>query len=72
MGVKRGTAKVERPKADPQNAKHVGAPMPGKVSSVSVSLGQTIQKGTRLQLESMGMTHDALGKLQSMIPAEVA
>jgi pyruvate carboxylase len=53
---KRGTAKVERPKADPQNAKHVGAPMPGKVSSVSVSLGQTIQKGTRLlAIEAMKM-----------------
>jgi hypothetical protein len=31
-----------------------------------------VQKGTRLQLESMGMTHQALGKLQSMIPSEVA
>jgi aminoglycoside phosphotransferase (APT) family kinase protein len=31
-----------------------------------------LQKGTRLQLESMGMTHDALGRLQSKIPAEVA
>jgi pyruvate carboxylase len=53
---KRGTVKVERPKADPQNPKHVGAPMPGKVSSVSVSLGQSIQKGTRLlAIEAMKM-----------------
>ena len=53
---KRGAVKVERPKADPQNPRHVGAPMPGKVSSVSVSLGQPIQKGTRLlAIEAMKM-----------------
>jgi pyruvate carboxylase len=53
---KHGTVKVERPKADPHNPKHVGAPMPGKVSAISVSLGQTIQKGTRLlAIEAMKM-----------------
>jgi pyruvate carboxylase len=53
---KRGTVKVERPKADPQNPKHVGAPMPGKVSAISVSPGQTVQKGTRLlAIEAMKM-----------------
>ncbi len=53
---KHGPVKVERPKADPQNNRHVGAPMPGKVSSVSVSLGQAVQKGTRLlAIEAMKM-----------------
>jgi pyruvate carboxylase len=53
---KRGTVKVERPKADPQNPKHVGAPMPGKVSALSVSLGQTVQKGAKiLSIEAMKM-----------------
>jgi pyruvate carboxylase len=53
---KHGTVKVERPKADPQNPRHVGAPMPGKVSAVSVSLGQAVQKGTRLlTIEAMKM-----------------
>jgi pyruvate carboxylase len=53
---KRGTVKVERAKADPQNNKHVGAPMPGKISAVSVSLGQMVQKGTKLlAIEAMKM-----------------
>ncbi len=53
---KRGVAKVERPKADPQNPRHVGAPMPGKVAAVSVSLGQAIEKGTKLlSIEAMKM-----------------
>ncbi len=53
---KRGVVKVERPKADAQNPKHVGAPMPGKVSAVSVSLGQNVTKGTRLlAIEAMKM-----------------
>jgi pyruvate carboxylase len=53
---KRGPVKVERPKADPQNNKHVGAPMPGKISAVTVSLGQAIQKGHKLlAIEAMKM-----------------
>jgi pyruvate carboxylase len=53
---KRGVAKVERPKADAQNAKHLGAPMPGKVSALNVSLGQAVTKGTRLlAIEAMKM-----------------
>ncbi|HVT79635.1 MAG TPA: pyruvate carboxylase, partial [Phycisphaerae bacterium] len=53
---KRGTVKVERPKADPQNPKHLGAPMPGKVSALNVSLGQPVTKGTRLlAIEAMKM-----------------
>ncbi len=53
---KRGVVKTERPKADPQNPRHVGAPMPGKVTSVAVSLGQAIAKGAKLlTIEAMKM-----------------
>jgi pyruvate carboxylase len=53
---KRGVVKADRPKADPQNPAHVGAPMPGKVTSISVSLGQTIAKGAKLlTIEAMKM-----------------
>jgi pyruvate carboxylase len=53
---KRGVVKADRPKADPQNPSHVGAPMPGKVTSISVSLGQTIAKGAKLlTIEAMKM-----------------
>ncbi|HVX85591.1 MAG TPA: pyruvate carboxylase [Phycisphaerae bacterium] len=53
---KRGVTKAERPKADPQNPRHVGAPMPGKVTSIAVSLGQTIAKGAKLlTIEAMKM-----------------
>jgi pyruvate carboxylase len=53
---KLGPSKAQRPKADPQNNRHVGAPMPGKVSAVSVSLGQPITKGAKLlAIEAMKM-----------------
>ncbi|HTW94737.1 MAG TPA: biotin/lipoyl-containing protein, partial [Tepidisphaeraceae bacterium] len=44
------------PKADADNPHHIGAPMPGKVSSVAVSRGQTIKQGDRLlSIEAMKM-----------------
>jgi pyruvate carboxylase len=53
---KRAITKVERPKADAMNPAHVGAPMPGKITAVNVSLGQPIQKGTKLlSIEAMKM-----------------
>ncbi len=53
---KRGVVKADRPKANAQNPAHVGAPMPGKVTSISVSLGQTITKGAKLlTIEAMKM-----------------
>ena len=43
-------------KADPDNAAHVGAPMPGKVSMVTVTKGQTVKAGDRLlSIEAMKM-----------------
>lgn len=51
-----GGAKVDRPKADANNPSHVGSPMPGKISTISISLGQTVTKGARLcSIEAMKM-----------------
>jgi pyruvate carboxylase len=44
------------PKADPQDPKHIAAPMPGRVVSVSVQVGQSVQKGDPLlSIEAMKM-----------------
>ncbi len=44
------------PKADGDNPKHVGAPMPGKVSTVAVKKGQPVKAGERLlSIEAMKM-----------------
>jgi pyruvate carboxylase len=52
----RGSTIVARPKADPDNAGHVAAPMPGKVSVVGVSNGQMVKKGDKiLSIEAMKM-----------------
>ncbi|HEY5622465.1 MAG TPA: pyruvate carboxylase, partial [Gammaproteobacteria bacterium] len=50
-----GTVKAH-PKADPANPNHIAAPMPGKVVSVNVTAGQTLEKGdTLLCIEAMKM-----------------
>ncbi len=47
---------VRNPKADPDNAHHIGAPMPGKVSSVAVKKGQSVKTNDRmLSIEAMKM-----------------
>ena len=44
------------PKADPDDASHVAAPMPGKVSAVAVRGGQAVKAGERLvSIEAMKM-----------------
>lgn len=44
------------PKADPNNIGHVGAPIPGAVTSIAVELNQHVQKGDRLLvMEAMKM-----------------
>jgi pyruvate carboxylase len=51
-----GKARSQFSKADRDNISHVGAPMPGKISAVSVSLGQTIVRGDKLfSIEAMKM-----------------
>ena len=48
-------AKV-REKADPSNAKHVAAPIPAMVSSISTSVGKSVTKGEKIAvLEAMKM-----------------
>ena len=52
----RGGATLARPKADPDNAGHVAAPMPGKIGVVGVSNGQAVSKGDKLlSIEAMKM-----------------
>ncbi len=52
-----------RPKAIDNHPNHVGAPMPGMVATVSVSIGQKVKKGdTLLSLEAM--------KMETMLTAE--
>ncbi len=49
-------AKSGHPKAEPDNAKHVPAPMPGKVSAVAVAVGDAVKAGQRLlSIEAMKM-----------------
>jgi len=46
----------KNPKADPEDPNHVGAPMPGKVSSVAVKKGEAVKAGARLlSIEAMKM-----------------
>jgi pyruvate carboxylase len=50
------TAVKARPKADPANAKHVAAPMPGAVVAVVVAPGEDVTAGQKLlMLEAMKM-----------------
>ncbi len=47
---------VTRAKADPADAKQIGAPMPGMVASVAVTVGHKVKEGeTLLTLEAMKM-----------------
>ena len=56
---------AERLKADPNNPGHVGAPLPGMITTVAVEPNQTVEKGERvLIIEAM--------KMQSTIYAPIA
>ena len=47
---------AQRPKAEPGNPCHIGAPMPGVVASVSVQIGQKVKEGDALlTIEAMKM-----------------
>ncbi|WP_170404497.1 pyruvate carboxylase [Ruegeria arenilitoris] len=47
---------IQRPKAEVGNANHVGAPMPGVVSTVAVTAGQEVKEGDLLlTIEAMKM-----------------
>ena len=50
------SAHHENEQADSTNPKHVGAPMPGVISTISVEAGQEVQRGdTLLTMEAMKM-----------------
>ena len=55
----------QKQKADPANEGHVGAPLPGVVTTVAVTEGQTVKRGDRLLvIEAM--------KMQSTVYAPIA
>ena len=63
------------PKADLENPKHIAAPMPGRVVSINVDSGQTVDKGDALlSIEAMKLETvlraDGPGTVKS-IPATV-
>lgn len=57
-----------RPKANPDNPKDVGAPMPGSISRILVGPGETIQQGQKLfTLEAMKMETTVLSQTAGKI-----
>ena len=47
---------MAHPKADPMNPNHIAAPMPGRIVSIGVTSGQTVEKGdVLLSIEAMKM-----------------
>jgi pyruvate carboxylase len=51
-----GKVRPALPHAEKENPNHVGAPMPGKISALSVSLGQAVSRGDKLlSIEAMKM-----------------
>ena len=55
--------RTTHPKAEPDNERHIAAPMPGLVSSIAVSAGQQVKTGDVL------MTIEAM-KMETMLHAE--
>ena len=52
----RESVRRKQPMAEAGNANQIGAPMPGKISSVAVKKGQTVKAGERLlSIEAMKM-----------------
>ncbi len=59
---------VAHEKADPGNTKHVGAPMPGKVFKVLVSVGEKVEAGdTLLTTEAMKMETNVKAKADGVV-----
>jgi pyruvate carboxylase len=65
------TDEVAHVKADPANLKHVGAPMPGKVFKLMVTVGEKVSAGdTLLTTEAMKMETNVKAKVDGVV-AEV-
>jgi len=64
---------ARHPKADPDNDRHVAAPMPGLVSSIAVKTGQYVNDGdVLLTIEAMKMETSIHGERAGTIKAIVA
>ncbi|MDF1854014.1 pyruvate carboxylase [Pseudooceanicola sp.] len=68
---KAASAKAARPKADPSNANHIAAPMPGVVASLAVAAGSSVVEGDLLlTIEAMkmetGLHADRTGTVKSV------
>jgi pyruvate carboxylase len=62
---------VSHEKADPANSKHVGAPMPGKIFKLMVTVGEKVSAGdTLLTTEAMKMETNVKAKVDGVV-AEV-
>ncbi len=62
------TDNISHEKADPANAKHVGAPMPGKIFKVMVSVGEKVSVGdTLLTTEAMKMETNVKAKISGVV-----
>ena len=62
-----------RTKADPGNPGHVGAPIPGAISSIAVEVGQQVKKGERLLvLEAMKMQSTVYAPLEGKVIQKLA
>jgi pyruvate carboxylase len=60
--------KESRAKADPENAGHIAAPMPGKVVQVVVSVGQQVGRGQKLLgIEAMKMETSVYSPLAARV-----
>jgi pyruvate carboxylase len=60
----------KQPKADPDNAHHVGAPMPGKISTIAVKKGQPVKEGEKLlSIEAMKMETAVYAPRDSVVGA---
>lgn len=65
------SAKAARPKADQSVAGQVGAPMPGVIASIAVTVGQTVRVGDGLlSIEAMkmetGLSADRAGVVKAL------
>jgi pyruvate carboxylase len=61
---------LTRPKAEPGNAEHLGAPMPGAVATVAVHVGQKVAVGhILLTIEAMKMETGLSAKRDAVIKA---
>ena len=67
----RGATTAAKSKAEPGNPAHVGAPMPGVISTLAVAPGQTVKAGdVLLSIEAMkmetAMHSDRDGKIEAV------